>query len=236
MFTINYTNTHDLHQKTKALLPAFLHSPLLFLLILLFFHGELILGCGSQKCKLEPDLFFASEVKTVSHLMFCSLSLVKKNGPGWKQIVQFHAAVSVLLSHNLHPCSLCVLSFSQVLEFARSCLTDYVRPVSGFGGLLWSLKESVSAVKVASQCSFRLMCAACLLCVACLHWAWAKPACGVFLGKDWIAVVFVSEMPGFLGHDFLDAMLMDLCRSVNLTCSWLVFFLYVLTMIENTTI
>lgn len=49
---------------------------LLFPLIsLLFFHGELILGCGSQKCKLEADLFFPSEARIASRLMFCSLAL-----------------------------------------------------------------------------------------------------------------------------------------------------------------
>lgn len=44
---------------------------LLFPLILLFFfHGELILGCGPQKCKLEPDPFFLSEAQIEYNVLF----------------------------------------------------------------------------------------------------------------------------------------------------------------------
>lgn len=63
--------------------------PLLFpLILLLFFHGELILGCGSQKCKLDPDPFFPSEARTESNVLF-------PRSCDWKtaHIVQHHAVI-----------------------------------------------------------------------------------------------------------------------------------------------
>lgn len=67
--------------KLKSAPAGFYSRALLFLLsfrlsvplvLLLFFHSELILGRGSPMCKFEPDLFIPSEARIASHRLFCS--------------------------------------------------------------------------------------------------------------------------------------------------------------------
>lgn len=119
---------------------------LLFPLIsLLFFHGELILGCGSQKCKLEADPFSPSEARIASPLMFCSLALETEKIAQARE--RAHCATpstrarclspifSGLLSHALHPSSPCCLLQPGVGVLSQ--LLDRLRAASWwFGGLL----------------------------------------------------------------------------------------------------
>lgn len=140
---------------------------LLFTLIsLLFFHGELILGCGSQKCKLEPDLFFPSESRIASRPMFCSLILAsEKKCPRLRAhcaTVYLLSSLACFLAFSIH--LLRILSSSQVLELSRSCLTDCVWPAGGLEVCCEALWESVAVVELTSQYSFGLMYAACLVC------------------------------------------------------------------------
>lgn len=139
LFTINY-------RKTKYSPSAFAHfCPVLMLLLnllftlvsLLFFHGELILGCGSQKCKLEPDLFSPSKARIASQLMFCSLILVtEKMSQAESRLCNCLSPIfSGLLSHTLHPSS--VYSPLQSGVGVSSQLLDRLRVASWwFGGLL----------------------------------------------------------------------------------------------------
>lgn len=77
---LSITNTNELHGKKKHSPAAFcavlspatllLFCLLFHLILLLFFHGELILGCGAQKCKLETDPFFPSKARIESNVLF----------------------------------------------------------------------------------------------------------------------------------------------------------------------
>lgn len=139
--------------KTKYAPSAFAHfcpSPLCFVLFfrllfplisLLFIHGELILGCGSQKCKLEADL--PSKAQIASHLMFCSLALeTEKNCTGREHIVQLLALVRAVYLLSSLACFLTlsihllrIVSSSQVTDFSQ--LLDRLRAASWwFRGLL----------------------------------------------------------------------------------------------------